>query len=72
VLCEQVYGGSKESGLGREGVQNAMNDYVEISTMLLPWRQPVGCLMLQHHAPALAAACRLPDVALLFTTVLLT
>ncbi|KAK9840915.1 hypothetical protein WJX81_000140 [Elliptochloris bilobata] len=31
----QAYGGSKESGLGREGVRYAMEDYVEIRTMLL-------------------------------------
>ena len=35
MLCDQAYGGSKESGLGREGVRYAMNDYVEIRTMLL-------------------------------------
>ena len=31
----QAYGGSKESGLGREGVRYAMEDYVEIRTLLL-------------------------------------
>lgn len=31
----QAYGGCKESGLGREGVRYAMEDYVEIRTMLM-------------------------------------
>ena len=34
-MLVQAYGGSKESGLGREGVRYAMEDYVEIRTLLL-------------------------------------